>query len=41
MVLSYVLAPPSRPDQDVARDLAQMITLALTGKEARKEGRSR
>lgn len=41
MVLSYVLAPPSRPDQDVARDLARIITMALTGREARKEARGR
>jgi len=41
IVLSYALAPPSRREQDVARDLARMITVALTGKEARREARRR
>ena len=41
MVLSYALAPPNRPEQDVARDLARILTLALTGKEPRKDTRRR
>ncbi len=38
MAVSYALAPPSRPDDDVARDLARILTGALTGK-TRKEAR--
>ncbi len=38
MAVSYALAPPSRPDDEVARDLARILTGALTGK-TRKEAR--
>jgi AcrR family transcriptional regulator len=41
MVVSYALAPPNRPEKDVARDLARMVKVALTGKEARREARSK
>jgi AcrR family transcriptional regulator len=34
MVISYTLTPSSRRPQDVARDLARILTLALTGREA-------
>jgi AcrR family transcriptional regulator len=35
-VISYALTPPSRPVEDVARDLARIITLALLTKEAKR-----
>ena len=33
-VISYALTPPDRPAKQVARDLARILTVALTGKEA-------
>jgi AcrR family transcriptional regulator len=36
VVISYALTPPSRPDEDVARDLARIITLALLTREAKR-----
>jgi len=33
-VISYGLTPPDRPTKRVARDLARILTAALTGKEA-------
>jgi AcrR family transcriptional regulator len=33
VILSYALSPPDRPAEDVARDLARIVTVALTGKE--------
>jgi len=35
VVISYALTPPERRPEDVARDLARILTLALTGKEAK------
>ncbi len=32
-VISYALTPPERPPEEVAADLAQIMTAALTGKE--------
>jgi len=37
MVLSYALAPPSRPDTDVARALARILAGALGVKRQRKD----
>jgi AcrR family transcriptional regulator len=34
-IISYALTPPDRRPEDVARDLARILTLALTRKEAR------
>ena len=36
MTLSYALTPPDRPAERVARDIARILTIALTGKEARR-----
>ena len=33
-VISYAMTPPDRPVAHVARDLARILTVALTGKEA-------
>jgi Bacterial Tetracyclin repressor, C-terminal domain len=33
-VISYAMTPPDRPATHVARDLARVLTVALTGKEA-------
>ena len=35
VALSYALTPPDRSPEVVARDLAQILTMALTGKEVR------
>jgi len=32
-VISYALTPPERPPEEVAEDLARIMTAALTGKE--------
>jgi len=34
VIISYALTPPDRSPEVVARDLARILTLALTGKEA-------
>jgi AcrR family transcriptional regulator len=36
VVISYALSPPDRPPDQVARELAHILTLALTAKEARR-----
>lgn len=36
MTLSYALTPPDRPVDRVARDMARILTIALTGKEAKR-----
>ena len=33
-VISYAMTPPDRPAKQVARELARILTVALTGKEA-------
>jgi len=35
VVISYALTPPERHPEDVARDLARILALALTGKQAK------
>ena len=35
-VISFAMTPPDRPPTDVARDLARVLTAALTGKEAKR-----
>jgi AcrR family transcriptional regulator len=35
-VISFVMTPPDRPPTHVARDLARILTVALTGKEAKR-----
>jgi AcrR family transcriptional regulator len=36
MTLSYALTPPDRPVDRVAKDMARILTIALTGKEAKR-----
>ena len=36
MTLSYALTPPDRPTDRVAKDMARILSIALTGKEARR-----
>jgi len=36
MAFSYALTPPDRPPERIARDMARILTLALTGKEAKR-----
>ena len=36
MAFSYALTPPDRPPERIARDMARILTVALTGKEAKR-----
>jgi AcrR family transcriptional regulator len=36
MAFSYALTPPDRPAERIARDMARILTIALTGKEAKR-----
>jgi AcrR family transcriptional regulator len=36
MAFSYALLPPDRPPERIARDMARILTVALTGKEAKR-----